>query len=206
MKAQESSDYQKRIIGSRLREKELTYREYRREQRAKFWETHRERIVVILGFAAPLVILPFLLYVVVIFISRTGIDDFFEDLFWESGFLMIIAKALLLASLVSTLIFVVKRTRDPTYRLGQLKYKESPEKIINEPSTIDYVAMYGRMALVGIGIALIVGFGVGSLFNFIYPQSALYVGGWAGFWSLAVIEKLEKEAWAAKAKMTDRHD
>lgn len=188
MKAQEPSDYQKRIIGSRLREKELTYREYRREQRAKFWEKHTE---VIFGLGAPLVFLS-LLSIVVIAISRTGIDDFFEDLFWESGFLMIIAKALLLASLVSTLIFVVKRTRDPTYRLCQLKYKESPEKKFNEPSTIDYVAMYGHMALVWIGIALIVGFGVGSLLNFIYPQSALYVGGWAGLWSLAVLGKLEE--------------
>lgn len=190
MKAQEPSDYQKRIIGSRLREKELTYREYRREQRDKFWEKHTE---VIFGLGAPLVFLS-LLSIVVIAISRTGIDDFLEDLFLESGFVMIIAKALLLASIVSTLIFVVKRTRDPTYRLSQLKYKESSEKIINEPSILSYVALYGHLALVVIGVTLVVGLGIGSILNFIYPHHSTYpFGVTVGlFLSLAVLGKLEE--------------
>lgn len=106
---------------------------------------------------------------------------------------MIIAKIFLTASLITTLIYCVKKTRKPDYSLGLFSHKRTPKKKIYEPSTIDYMVMYGHLALVSIGIILVVGVGVSSILNFIYPHSVMYgIGGAAGFWSIAVLEKLER--------------
>jgi hypothetical protein len=191
MKLDEPSDYQKETISSRMRHTDSLRKDYAKERRVAFWEKHRGRLEVVLGFAIPLLVLPFLLFVTLTILQIAGVPDFFENLVWGEGILIILAKGLLLASLVSTLIYFMKKIHNPNYSLGQFPCKKGPHKI-SETTITDDLAVYGHLALVAVGISFIIGFGVGSILNFVYPHNAAYaLGGAAGFFSLVVLTKLD---------------